>query len=196
MKLGRPSRFDRDAALAAAVGVFWRVGFPDASLAALTAACGASKPTLYAAFGDKAGLFAMALARYEADHLTPAVAVLDAHADGRAAVRAFLTGCAARYCDPANPPGCLVAAHAAGAAGGDEAAADLAAAAEGRVRDALKARLRRARADGQLPAGDPVGPLAELFAAVRLGLSAAARAGRSERDLRTAADAAVAAWPG
>src|SRR5512138_3569574 len=63
---GRPRSFDRDAALDAAVKVFWSRGYEGASLAELTEAMGINPPSLYAAFGDKEGLFLEAAARYEA----------------------------------------------------------------------------------------------------------------------------------
>src|SRR5271155_2967352 len=63
---GRPREFDRDLALDAAMRVFWRHGFEGASLTALTTAMGISRPSLYAAFGDKAGLFREAVVRYGA----------------------------------------------------------------------------------------------------------------------------------
>ena len=192
---GRPRSFDRDAALAAALGVFWRRGFRDASLDDLTAACGVSRPSLYAAFGDKSALFAAALDLYREREVAPLLAILDVPGDGRGAVRAFLADAAARYTDPDRPAGCLVALHGAGAGGSDEAVSDLAAAAADATRAALKARLVMSRAAGELPAGEPVGPLADLFAAVLHGLSTAAKLGRSRRDLLAVVDTAVRAWP-
>ncbi|MET0886036.1 MAG: helix-turn-helix domain-containing protein, partial [Mycetocola sp.] len=61
---GRPRGFEADLALDAAVDVFWRRGYDGASLSELTAAMGINRPSLYAAFGDKAQLFQSALHRY------------------------------------------------------------------------------------------------------------------------------------
>ena len=49
---GRPRSFDRDAALQAAIKVFWDQGFEGASMAALTGAMGINAPSLYACFGS------------------------------------------------------------------------------------------------------------------------------------------------
>src|SRR5882724_6357466 len=61
---GRPRTFDIDAALDAALHVFWRKGYDGASLADLTGAMGINRPSLYAAFGNKEALFRKALDRY------------------------------------------------------------------------------------------------------------------------------------
>jgi AcrR family transcriptional regulator len=61
---GRPRSFDRDAALAAAMQVFWRRGYDGASMAELTGEMGINAPSLYAAFGSKEGLFQEALRLY------------------------------------------------------------------------------------------------------------------------------------
>src|SRR5438128_8822547 len=86
---GRPRSFDREKALAAAMEVFWRKGYEGASLDDLTKAMGLNKPSLYGAFGDKAGLFRMVLDRYAEG---PAAYVTRALAEptGRAAVERLL----------------------------------------------------------------------------------------------------------
>ncbi len=66
---GRPREFCVDAALAKALGVFWAKGYDGASMADLTEAMGITKPSLYAAFGNKEALFHKALDLYEAEKL-------------------------------------------------------------------------------------------------------------------------------
>src|SRR3569623_3226454 len=61
---GRPHAFDPDAALDAAMRLFWRHGYDGTSLADLTAAMGVSAPSLYAAFGNKQALFRAVIDRY------------------------------------------------------------------------------------------------------------------------------------
>jgi AcrR family transcriptional regulator len=62
--IGRPRAFDMDQALDRALDVFWRKGYEGATLCDLTAAMGINPPSLYAAFGNKEGLFRKALDRY------------------------------------------------------------------------------------------------------------------------------------
>src|ERR1700761_2329810 len=75
--IGRPRAFDRDAALHAAMLLFWEKGFLATSMNDLCDAMGIRSPSLYAAFGSKEGLFAEAVQRYNAgadqliwDHIT------------------------------------------------------------------------------------------------------------------------------
>ena len=63
---GRPREFCVDEALSKALGVFWAKGYEGASMADLTEAMGITKPSLYAAFGNKEALFHKALDLYEA----------------------------------------------------------------------------------------------------------------------------------
>ena len=61
---GRPRTFDTEQALGRAMNVFWRKGYAGASLPDLTRAMGINRPSLYAAFGNKASLFRKVLDRY------------------------------------------------------------------------------------------------------------------------------------
>lgn len=74
-KVGRPRKFDKDAALLAAMNVFWKQGYEGSSMKDLTRAMGIEGPSLYAAFGDKRSLFLQAIERYAShDGCAPLVA--------------------------------------------------------------------------------------------------------------------------
>ncbi|MEM8750351.1 MAG: TetR/AcrR family transcriptional regulator [Pseudomonadota bacterium] len=78
-KKGRPRKFDRDAALEAAMLVFWEKGYDAASLDDLTAAMSINRPSLYGTYGDKAALFREAMRAYGDTY-------------GKSAIEAFLGG--------------------------------------------------------------------------------------------------------
>ncbi|USI74706.1 TetR/AcrR family transcriptional regulator [Sphingomonas morindae] len=61
-----PRTFDRDEAVEIAMRLFRRYGYEGVSIADLTGAIGIAPPSLYAAFGSKAGLYREALDRYAA----------------------------------------------------------------------------------------------------------------------------------
>ena len=103
---GRPRSFDREAALHAAMMLFWTRGFEGASLAELTNAMGINPPSLYAAFGDKEGLFLEAMERYQARWRSSCPWPEEPTAER--AVRRLLTECATAYTQSGAPRGCLI----------------------------------------------------------------------------------------
>ncbi len=68
-KTGRPRDHNKSAAMvAAAAEVFFERGFADTTIDAVAERAGVSKVTVYARFGDKAGLFE-AMVRHVSDHM-------------------------------------------------------------------------------------------------------------------------------
>lgn len=71
MKRGRPREFDRTEALEQAMILFWRNGYRGVSLDDLTDAMSITRPSLYAAFGDKETLFLAAVDYYKETVIMP-----------------------------------------------------------------------------------------------------------------------------
>ena len=65
MTIGRPREFDPETAIVQAMRLFWRKGYEGTSLSDLTEELGITRPSLYAAFGNKEALFLKALDRYD-----------------------------------------------------------------------------------------------------------------------------------
>jgi TetR/AcrR family transcriptional regulator, copper-responsive repressor len=194
---GRPRAFDADRALDRALEVFWRHGFQSASLSELTEAMDLSKPSLYAAFGDKEALYLKALERYKQKWIEKLVAALDTEPDARHAVRGFMRAVAGMQADPALPGGCFIVTGSA-----DCGAAGMPAAVDAALREAvqgtemtLRARLRRAQREGQLPEHLRVNDFAAFLGTVLAGLAVQAKAGASRARIDAIIDAALAAWP-
>jgi AcrR family transcriptional regulator len=191
---GRPREFDADQALDAAVEVFWRQGYEGASLNDLTAAMGLSRPSLYAAFGNKEDLFAKALERYSERHMAFVGRALEA-ATARDVVELFLRGFVASATDPRTPPGCLTVL---GAAAASPAADPIRAAliAKRKAGEAeLRARFRRARDEGDLPADADPADLAIYVTTITQGIAVQAASGASRARLDRVVDQALRAWP-
>lgn len=64
IKPGRPLAFEREAALSAAMNLFWDRGYDDVALSDLEAHTGLNRSSLYNSFGSKDALFEMALRHY------------------------------------------------------------------------------------------------------------------------------------
>lgn len=193
---GRPRTFDTEQALDKALHVFWKHGFQDASLHDLTAAMGLSKPSLYAAFGDKEALYLKALERYAALVLERHGQALQATADGRRAVEEFLRSISAMLADPAMPGGCFVVNGTADCGSGIPAAVDAALRSARQDSEArMLERLIRAQRDGQLAAAADVQALAAMYTALVSGLAVMAKSGADLTKLHAVITAAMAAWP-
>jgi AcrR family transcriptional regulator len=187
---GRPRSFDRDAALAAAIRLFWERGYEATSVADLTEAMGIRPPSLYAAFGDKRRLFAEVVARYGELHALPAPS---GEATVRAGVASMLQEAAHSYTASEHPPGCMIISAAANCS-------------DPGVRDALRAlrnaniadleeRIAAAVASGEEPAATDPAALARYLGAVLQGMSQQARDGARREDLEQVAAVAMRAWP-
>ena len=187
-KFGRPKAFDPETALDAAMRLFWRKGYEGASLADLTDAMGIGRPSLYAEFGCKEGLFRRALDHYAAG------AELPEASSAREAFEIFLRATAAGGAHPEHP-GCLLVTG--GLTCGDEAvgARDALAAMRNGLVETWRARFAAAQALGELsPDADPAA-LAAFTMAVANGMAVLAVGGASAETLRGVAEAAIRAWP-
>ena len=194
---GRPRTFDLEHALDRAVEVFWKHGFQDASMQELTGAMGLSKPSLYAAFGDKEALYLKSLERYVSLLIERNAAVLNEEPDGRRAVEGFLQSLAEMLADPALPGGCFIINGTADCGGSTiPASVEMALrAALQASEDNLRARLQSAQDDGQLPGDARPAALAAMFGSIVAGLAVLAKSGAARAKLNIVIDAAMAVWP-
>jgi TetR/AcrR family transcriptional regulator, copper-responsive repressor len=190
---GRPRSFDRDAALEAAMTVFWNKGFEGTSISDLTAAMGINPPSLYAAFGDKEGLFLEAVERYE-ERQGEACPYCE-EPTARASVERLLRDMAAEFTSSCHPRGCMmVMATATSAASTRRLQKALTTRREaGRAR--LRARIERGIADRDLPADTDVAALSDFYMAVIVGMSLQAREGATRKALLAMVETAMRAWP-
>jgi AcrR family transcriptional regulator len=191
---GRPREFDLDEALERALEVFWRQGYEGASLGDLTAAMGINRPSLYAAFGNKESLFGKALDRYADEHMAFIRAALEEPTAGRA-IEALMRGFVASVTDPRTPAGCLTVQGAL--ASGPDAESIRAELTTRRLggEAALRARLRRARKEGDLTGDADPADLARYISTITQGLAVQAAGGASRRQLDRVVDIALRAWP-
>jgi AcrR family transcriptional regulator len=183
-----------DQALDRALEVFWRKGYEGTTICDLTAVMGINPPSLYAAFGNKEGLFRKALDRYGALRTAFWEAALNAPT-ARAVAETLLLGTAKFLCDPRHPKGCL-AVH--GALACDEETDCIRKELETRRaanQSAIRERLKRAKKDGDLPADSDPAALARYLATVIEGMAVQAASGASRKELERVAETALRAFP-
>src|SRR5688500_16338172 len=103
---GRPREFCIDEALAQALRVLWSKGYEGTSLTDLTEAMGITRPSLYAAFGNKESLFRKALDLYEREKLDYVGKAL-AKPTAREVAETMLRGAVENVSSCDEPHGCL-----------------------------------------------------------------------------------------
>lgn len=194
MRTGRPRGFCIDTALDRAMTVFWRKGYEGASLADLTEAMEINPPSLYAAFGNKEGLFRAVLERYDERRKDLMDKVLAAP-DAKTVARLYLEGVAEFTADTEgrNPPGCLLVQS--GLSCSDQEIPDALAQHRAEKEKALRQRFERDRKDGGLPKTANPTALASYLMAVANGMCVQASAGASSKELHDVVELALAAWP-
>ncbi len=191
---GRPREFCTDAALAAALRVFWSKGYDGASMADLTEAMGITKPSLYAAFGNKEALFHKALDLYEAEKLAYIREALD-QPTARGVAEHLLRGALKAMTSQWEPKGCLGVIHSVACGAEAESIKAEVVARRASSQAAIVGRFQRAVDEGDLPANiDPAG-LANLIFAVLQGMGVQAGSGVPSEQLQSMVDAALALWP-
>lgn len=168
--------------------VFWTCGYHGTSLPDLLQATRLSRGSLYAAFGDKHGLFLRALDRY----IDEALARLDTELDPRESPLAGLRACVAGYIERTSgvsgKRGCLVVATAMEMVAHD-------AEVERRIRRFFKVMetrlttaLMRAQAAGELAVGVEPADAAHMLLCLLEGLRVVGKTGSNRAASQAAAD--------
>ena len=93
--MARTREFDDEKAVRAARELFWEHGYTATSLAALQAATGLSRSSLYAAYGSKRGLFQRATLNYLAEIIEPLLGPMEVAGAGAEEIAGFFLAVAA-----------------------------------------------------------------------------------------------------
>lgn len=190
---GRPREFDIDDALGAALRVFWTKGYEGTSMSDLTDAMGITRPSLYAAFGNKEALFRQSLDLYERDKLTYIGEAIEAPT-ARGVAENLLFG-AVEAATGGECRGCMgvIASVACQSV-------------EPSIRDDVNRRAESAkqaivnRIQTAIDAGEFIGPvdaeaMTRYLMAIMQGISVQAQSGATREELRQVAEAALLSWP-
>ena len=192
---GRPRGFDRTTALRRAMEVFWEHGYEGTSIGDLTAAMGIRPPSLYAAFGSKEALFREAVALYEELEGEPPLRALCDAPTARDGVEAMLRSNVRAYTAPDRPSGCMIVLAATTYTPSTAGIRDFLAEQRRQSIVAMRERLARGQADGDVPPGADIDALAAYVMSVQYGMSVQARDGASPAELSAVVDCLIRGWP-
>jgi AcrR family transcriptional regulator len=192
--MGRARTFDANEALDRAMTVFWRKGYEGTSLSDLTETMGISRPSLYAAYGNKEELFRKVLERYGEG---PSSYERDALAQptARAVAEGLLRGAADVQTDPDTPAGCLATLGTTYCAEDSSPVGKMVIASRLAGHAAIRERFERARAEGDLPAGADPKALTHYIGTVVCGMAVLAASGATRKELERVIELTMRGWP-
>lgn len=191
---GRPREFCVDQALTAALRVFWTKGYEGASLSDLTEAMGITRPSLYAAFGNKEALFRKALDLYEREKQDFMHSSVDAPT-ARGVAERLLQGALKMQLNSCDPKGCMGVINSVACGAEAEAIRAEVLARGAAAKRGLTQRLERAKAEGDLPESADPAALTSYLIAIAQGIAMQAGAGASRDELQGLIDVSLSMWP-
>ena len=191
---GRPREFCVDHALAQALRVFWEKGYEGASLTDLTEAMGITRPSLYAAFGNKESLFRKTLDLYEREKLDYIGKALE-QPTSRGVAETMLRGSVDNVLSCDEPHGCLGVITSATCGPESQSIRDEIVKRGEAGKRALTDRFEQAKADGDLPAHVDAEGLTRVLIAMLQGISVQANQGATRGELERLVETGLALWP-
>ena len=194
-RTGRPREFDRDAALDAAMQIFWRQGYETTSLHQLKQVMGGlSAASFYGAFGSKESLYREALTRYLGTYGQVMAPLHDETLKPRDALEQALRRSARMQTDERLPQGCMVVLSTTNASPENDHLQAFVAAERQRTRNAIRRCVERATAAGELRQDADVVGLAVLAEALLVGMSVQVRDGVSRASIEAAVSNLLQLW--
>jgi TetR/AcrR family transcriptional repressor of nem operon len=186
---GRPRQFDDQAAVDAAVGIFWRKGYAATTPQELADELSIGKGSLYNTFKSKANLLSLALRRYSDHKLQALENELEADGPVRDRMRSALAMLAGIG---VHSRGCFAVNSVVELAGTGSEATTVPQQLFDRIEQAFKDAIVRGQRSGELSADvDPSSEASLLLSAV-MGASVLARSGADAERLQRVLAGAVA----
>ncbi|MFF1505892.1 TetR/AcrR family transcriptional regulator [Streptomyces sp. NPDC058326] len=190
--MARTKEFDPDAALDAALGLFWARGYEATTLSDLVEHLGIGRASLYATFGNKHELYLKAMDRYLETRDPAIVEELSAPGPALPAVRALVRRFAAQAsADEERLNGCFVTNSAAELGPHDTTVARRVDLSWELIETLLYAALTRARAGGELPADRDPRALARMLLVLMQGIRVVGKVSSDPGRVRDATEQAL-----
>jgi TetR/AcrR family transcriptional repressor of nem operon len=188
----RLREFDTNAAVDRAVETFWQHGYDGTGMQDLCESMDLHSGSVYAAFGDKRGLFLAAMDRYIDTVSREAIERIGGAPSGMAGIRAYFDHLVEAIVGGKRRWGCLITNAVTELAQRDPGIAAKIGVHLGRVDAAFQSALARARTEGALAEG--VGPEKSAYLLCLLqGLNVLAKTRPPRKVLREIVDTALAA---
>ncbi len=182
--MGRPLEFDPDAALEAAMQLFWRRGYESSSLQDLLVAMGLSKSSFYQTFSSKHQLFQRCIERYREQLIDPMEAQLAEAPSGRAFLEAVFNEVAKETGGPAARRGCLLMNTASEFAQSDPVIADFVADGIEDITDVFAKAIERSQSEGEIHGGEDARSLASYLVCSMSGMRNLLKAGADRETIK------------
>ncbi|MEX0170828.1 TetR/AcrR family transcriptional regulator [Streptomyces sp. LMG1-1-1.1] len=190
--MARTREFDPDAALQAALELFWARGYEATTMSDLVEHLGIGRASIYATFGNKHQLYLRTMDRYLETRDPQIVEELSAPGPALPAVRALVRRFAAEAAaDDERLNGCFVTNSAAELGPHDTVVARRVELSWEQMETLLHAALTRARAGGELPADRDPRALARMLLVLLQGIRVVGKASSDPGRVRDAAEQAL-----
>ncbi|MFE0647990.1 TetR/AcrR family transcriptional regulator [Streptomyces sp. NPDC059534] len=190
--MARTKEFDPDAALQAALELFWARGYEATTMSDLVEHLGIGRASIYATFGNKHELYLRAMDRYLETRDPRIVEELSAPGPALPAVRALVRRFAAEAAtDGERLNGCFVTNSAAELGPHDAAVARRVELSWEQIETLLYAALTRARAGGELPTDRDPRALARMLLVLMQGIRVVGKASSDPGRVGDAAEQAL-----
>ncbi|MFK8183334.1 MAG: TetR/AcrR family transcriptional regulator [Phormidesmis sp.] len=188
----RSREFDEMEALDKAMRLFWRTGYSETSVRDLVEHTGVAHAGLYAAFGDKRGLFEAALRKYQREQMAYIFGPMEAEDAGLAEINGVFEAVIEGARSGSFRNGCFLANTATEFKGDAGSVSTIVQDNFKRQVRAFRNALKNAIAQGDLPKSLDIKVAADSLTTAFYGLSTLTRAGVPTLAIENAARAAMA----
>jgi TetR/AcrR family transcriptional repressor of nem operon len=161
--MARVREFDTEAAVEAALATFRLKGYEGTSVQDLVDATGVGRGSLYAAFGNKEGLYLAAMDRYREQYAVPLVELLRGGAPARAVIREVLVSVVDDIVADGSRHACLIVGAATERAAHDPEIARKVRDITASLEDALTELIAHAQSQGEIASERDARALARFF---------------------------------
>jgi TetR/AcrR family transcriptional repressor of nem operon len=185
--MGRTQEFDSEAAIDAALTVFWDKGLHRASIDDVVSATGLSRSSLYNAYGSKQALFELAVLRYVEEHGASLERALDAPTLRKGLEKLFYSA----VTDNCDGRGCMLVNCAGSILREEEFEQRLLHEAFKRMLSIVQRRIREAQEAGEISRAIKPDVAATMLCASMSGLQVFHKTGMPKARLKKAATMAI-----